>query len=343
MFWNIAKNKNGIATLLIYGSIGDGWFDDVSSEEVAKDLEALGDLKEINVRINSPGGSVFAGVAIYNTLKNNKAKVNIIIDGLCASIATIIAMAGDTITMGVGSTFMIHNPLCVEYGNSEEMRKTADVLDVLKVSLVDAYMTKVKISREEVEKMMTDEAYLTAETALEKGFITSTSSKDFTPTNAFDLSHFKNFKGYIAAAADNIKKNKEEEKMTRAQFEKEHPEMFKEIKNEGVLEERNRIKALDDLGAMAEAPVEIFNAKYTEIKSVEAVALDILKNFKNKAPENTIPEVEEKLDFLGNFVDKLTDSENVGAVSSGQIDETDEESGAKFAAKLIELANEGGE
>ena len=181
---------------------------------------------------------------------------------------------------------------------------------------------------------------MTAETALEKGFITSVSSKDFTPTNSFDLSHFKNFKGYIAAAADNIKKNKEEEKMTRAQFEKEHPEMFKEIKNEGVLEERNRIKALDDLGAMAEAPVEIFNAKYTEIKSVEAVALDILKNFKNKAPENTIPEVEEKLDFLGNFVDKLTDSENVGAVSSGQTDETDEESRAKFAAKLIGLANE---
>ena len=131
--------------------------------------------------------------------------------------------------------------------------------------------------------------------------------------------------------------------MTRAQFEKEHPEMFKEVKNEGVLEERNRIKALDELGAMAEAPVEIFNAKYTEIKSVEAVALNILKNSKKKPVENQIPVKEEKLDFLGNFVDKLKDSENVGAVSSGQIDETDEESGAKFAAKLIELANEGGE
>ena len=99
--------------------VTDEWKDSDTSAAGFRDaLKSLGDVKEINLHINSPGGSVFEGIAIYNMLKQNKAKVNIYVDALAASIASVIAMSGDTIFMPSNSMMMIHNPYTVAFGNA---------------------------------------------------------------------------------------------------------------------------------------------------------------------------------------------------------------------------------
>ncbi|MCK5219101.1 Clp protease ClpP, partial [bacterium] len=116
--------------ILIYDQIGEDWFGDgVQAKKFAEELRDLGDIETIELRINSPGGSVWDGNAIYNTLRGHKATVNVTIDGLAASIASVIAMSGDTITMPENALMMIHNPATIAFGEAEEMRKAANMLD----------------------------------------------------------------------------------------------------------------------------------------------------------------------------------------------------------------------
>ena len=104
------KCKGTMADILIYEDIGDGWLGGISAKTFADELKKLKNLTQLNVRINSPGGAVFDGLAIYNTLKKHKANVTVSIDGLAASIASVIAMAGDQITMAENALMMIHDP-----------------------------------------------------------------------------------------------------------------------------------------------------------------------------------------------------------------------------------------
>lgn len=156
----------GVAEVLIYEEIG-GW--GISAKEFAQDLKDLGTVNEITLRINSPGGSVFDGNAIFNQLKQHKAKVTAHIDGLAASMASVIAMAADHIVMPENALMMIHNPWTVSIGNAEELRKDADLLDTIKRTLLTAY-GRSAMTDDEISEMMDAETWLTGADAVEMGF-----------------------------------------------------------------------------------------------------------------------------------------------------------------------------
>ncbi len=173
-FWNFkvnASTKTG--ELYLYGPISSSsWWDDVvSPKSFKKDLDDLGDVSEIHVYINSGGGDVFAGQAIHSMLKRHKAKIIMHVDGLAASIASVILMAGDVIYMPSNAMMMIHNPWTYMAGNAEELRKMADDLDKIRETLIAAYIDKSGINRDELIKLLNDETWLTAEEALSYGFI----------------------------------------------------------------------------------------------------------------------------------------------------------------------------
>jgi ATP-dependent Clp protease protease subunit len=126
---------------MIYGPISnETWWGDETTPLLFKaDLDRLGDITELNLYINSDGGDVFAGQAIYSMLKRHKAKVIVHVDGLAASIASVIAMAGDVVHMPINAMLMIHNPMTHAAGNSAEFRKIADTLDKLAESSIAVY------------------------------------------------------------------------------------------------------------------------------------------------------------------------------------------------------------
>lgn len=157
--------------LYIYGDIADyKWFEeDVTANEVRQKIQNFnGDI--LNVHINSYGGDVFTGIAIYNLLKNTNAQVNVYIDSCACSIASVIAMAGDKIYMPKNTLMMIHNCWTVAQGNSKDLRKQADDLDVIMEASIESYMSRIKITREELQELLDDETWLTAEKCVELGF-----------------------------------------------------------------------------------------------------------------------------------------------------------------------------
>ena len=125
---------------------------------------------EINVHINSYGGEVFAGFAIYNTLKQHKAKINVYIDGIAASAASIIAMAGDKIFMPKTSLMMIHYNWSYVVGNAKELRKTAEDMDKIDKAIKTSYIDRIKIDEKELAKLLDEETLLSADECIEKGF-----------------------------------------------------------------------------------------------------------------------------------------------------------------------------
>lgn len=159
------------AELTIYGDITSWpWLEsDVSSYLLSKQLSEL-DVDEIDVHINSYGGEVSEGLAIFNALKNHKAKVNTYCDGFACSIASVIFMAGDKRIMSNASMLMIHNAWTRTAGNASELRKSADDLDKITQASVNAYMSAVKISEEDLKEKMDAETWITPSEALEWGF-----------------------------------------------------------------------------------------------------------------------------------------------------------------------------
>lgn len=190
------------ATILLYEDIGEGWLGGIGAKTVAEQLNKLGKLDEINVRINSPGGSVFDGVAIYNTLINNQARIVVDIDGLAASIASVIAMAGDEIRMADNALFMIHDPWTLAYGTAQELRDTADRLDKVRDNLVTTYINQTKLTVEEVSNMMSAETWMNAQEALDKGFITEITGEQKMAAMGFNLSRFHHVPEQAKAIAE---------------------------------------------------------------------------------------------------------------------------------------------
>jgi ATP-dependent Clp protease, protease subunit len=174
-FWEIKMSADGSnsADIFIYGDIVSCQWDetDTSAASFKKDLDAVGDVDTINLYINSPGGNVFEGVAIHNMLKRHKAKINVYVDALAASIASVIAMAGDTIHMPKNAMLMIHNPWTWTYGNAAELRKVADDLDRIGNSVKQTYLQKAgdKLTEEKLQEMLDAETWLSADEAYEHG------------------------------------------------------------------------------------------------------------------------------------------------------------------------------
>ena len=184
------------AEIIIYAGIGQSWWDDgsmISAKQFSDELKKIPDtVNTLNVRINSPGGDVFDGIAIYNRLKQHKAKKVIYIDGLAASIASIIALAGDEINMGEGALYMIHLPWTFAMGDRKDLDSTINRLMDIEEQMVGIYAKKTKLERSEVRSMLEEETWMSADEAIEKGFVT----KKVDDTVAIAASAIKNSKWF---------------------------------------------------------------------------------------------------------------------------------------------------
>ena len=164
------------ATITIYGDICSwAWeeFGEMSANILSKQLEALGDVNEINVYINSYGGEVAEGLAIYNALRRHKAKVRTFCDGFACSIASVIFMAGDERIMNEASLLMIHNAWTWVSGNAAELRKQAEDLDKITQASVEAYKAHSNLKEEEIKALMDNETWILPSEAIEYGFATA--------------------------------------------------------------------------------------------------------------------------------------------------------------------------
>lgn len=173
-FYSMKVLNESTAEIDIYGAIeSEGWFSESSAKRFNNELKELGDVSKIYLNINSPGGDVFEGQAIYSMLKRHKAHIVARIDGCAASIASVIAMAGDTVSMPNNAMLMIHDPWTFAIGNSREMRKVADDLDKINESIVNTYLNKTdgKTTESNIRTMMQEETWLSADDALNYGFI----------------------------------------------------------------------------------------------------------------------------------------------------------------------------
>ena len=337
-FWNVMKNEEEkSAELILYGSIGsDEYWDDISDKAFKQDIENLGDVENITLHINSPGGSVFSAVAIANILKNHKAKVTANIDGLAASAATIITSACDTVRMPKNALFMIHNPITFAYGNNQEMQKTVQMLDKVKNSIIETYLNKTKTDKETLSELMDNETWMNAEEAKEYGFIDEIldenvekeviENKLIINNTAFDISKFKNFKekkiqeprvinisvnstGSPEEIADkfrNILNSTENQKnkggnMTLEELKNKFPELCNQIFNEGkeagITKERERMREIDNLDVSNYSEL-VENAKYNDPVEASVLAVNIL----NKQKEERIKKLQNiKNDSQNNF------------------------------------------
>lgn len=211
-FWEIRAAGGKSAELNLYGPISSkSWYgDEVTPKQLTSDLKALGDISSITVRINSGGGDVFAGIAIYNILKSHKAKVATRVEGLAASAASIIAMAGDEILMPTGSMMMVHNPSTYAGGQAKDFREVANMLDKVRENLIDIYVEKTGLSRSTIGKQLDDETWLSADEAVTHGYATKTLNEQIAASiynntasfngQVFDLSMYKRKPGVASAS-----------------------------------------------------------------------------------------------------------------------------------------------
>jgi ATP-dependent Clp protease protease subunit len=171
-FWEFKGHANKKGELFLYGEISDAswWGDEVTPAQFQKDLAALGQIEQLDVYINSPGGDVFAGITIYNILKRHSAKVTVHVDGLAASAASVVAMAGDRIVMPKNATLMIHNAWSIGWGNKTAMRSLADELERLDGQLADIYAARTGKDAGVVALWMDAERWMSGDEALKDGF-----------------------------------------------------------------------------------------------------------------------------------------------------------------------------
>ena len=185
-YYSLTINEKKEANINIYGDITSWeWFDsDVSSYTLSKELDSIPeDIETINVYINSYGGEVAEGLAIYNSLKRHKAKVKTYCDGFACSIASVIFMAGEERIMSSASLLMIHNAWTYVSGNANELRKEAEDLETITQASINAYMSHINITEDELKEMLDNETWITPADAVEKGFATKITEDD-TSTNA---------------------------------------------------------------------------------------------------------------------------------------------------------------
>jgi ATP-dependent Clp protease, protease subunit len=272
-FWSFKNvgTENKTPELLVYGEISEWW--GVDSKSFAEQLQQI-NADEINVRINSYGGEVFTASAIYSMLKRHKATINVFVDGIAASAASVIAMAGDKITMPENAMIMIHNPLTGMVGNANELRETADLLDKVRDTLVATYKAKTGLDDATIVNLLDEETYLNAQEALEYGFIDDienevqiaaslTREKMIVNGMELDPAKFANMPdkwlnkskaqekpvSKPAGSACN-KQPKEIKTMNLETLKADHPDLYKQVlaagEAEGVKAERARIKDIED-------------------------------------------------------------------------------------------------
>ena len=187
-WYKIEASANDQAEILVYDVIGWPYND---AGDLVRYVNSLGD-KDILVRLNTPGGDVFDGMAIFNSLANHKGKVTIRIEALAASMGSVLAMAGKEIQAYSNTMMMIHDPWIYTAGNQYELREMADLLEKISGNMLDVYAGRSKIGKREMKEIMKAETWYTAKEAKEKGFINTILETGKAAKAQFDLTMYTN-------------------------------------------------------------------------------------------------------------------------------------------------------
>jgi len=289
-----ASNPDNVE-LMIYGTIGDtAWWDDVVDKNIAEILNRNKAAKQITVRINSLGGYAHSGIAIYNALQQHPGKVVTIVEGLAASAASIVAMAGET-RMLPGSMLMIHNPWTFASGDADDMRQAADMLDTVRDACVKIYQLKTGKSEDDLKGMLKADIWMTAQQAKEWGFAnvveepTKSVSARMEQGGIFMMGGVAHPAAHLPQTVLNLAIPEpaeiEEKPMTLAELHEKHPELAAQLKQEGreegVTQERARMQAIEEV-SMPGHQALVHAAKFTEPCDANALAARILKAEKAK-------------------------------------------------------------
>jgi ATP-dependent protease ClpP protease subunit len=208
--WYNIINKSDRSEVWIYEQIGEDYWDGsgITAKGFQKELSAIKS-SQIDLHINSPGGQVFDGITIHNLIKQHPANVTTYIDGLAASIASVIALAGDRVVMAENALFMIHKASGMVFGNSDDMRDFAEKLDMVNGSIATTYMSKTGKKEPEINDLMGAETWMTAKAALEAGFVDEISgSADMSACSRFipvmQKANFQHIPDDIAAKREKL-------------------------------------------------------------------------------------------------------------------------------------------
>lgn len=318
--WAITAKSDTSAEILLYDEIADWDSDDwgcMSAKGLINKIKALGSVKDITLRINSVGGDVFEAQAMYSYLKSHPANITVRVDGLAASAASVVAMAGDKVIMPSNALMMIHNPAGGVWGEADDMRDTAEILDKVRDTIANVYVARTGLEREKVLSMMDSETWLTASEALELKFCDEVEENVAIVALAvhggtifrsgFGFSRVderlsakipaNTIKIKPAPATDSEKKEDKTEMEIKnvADLEKNCPEIAEEIRNtasedgynRGVQAERERLKALDSLNAPGREAI-IAKAKYDDPKDARDIAIELLQATNAQAQLNAL-------------------------------------------------------
>lgn len=254
----IKNQTDSSADLFFYGDIvsetwQSEWYeDDMAPGDVKKFLDQLDGTENINIHINSGGGSVFGGIAIYNMLRRNNAHKTVYVDGLAASIASVIMMAGDEIVMPKNATVMIHKPSASYFfttKNADDLRKDAESLDTCQEAIMQTYMTKAKVDKEEIEQKVNDETWLTGEEAAELFDIKVEETNDAVACAGSSMFFcYKNVPTSLTAQGKNAKKKDEQRPLSRQDIK----EIFNESFSEYQAREKEKKELLESLNKYGE-------------------------------------------------------------------------------------------
>lgn len=254
----IKNQTDSSADLFFYGDIvsetwQSEWYeDDMAPGDVKEFLDQLDGTENINIHINSGGGSVFGGIAIYNMLRRNNAHKTVYVDGLAASIASVIMMAGDEIVMPKNATVMIHKPSASYFfttKNADDLRKDAESLDTCQEAIMQTYMTKAKVDKEEIEQKVNDETWLTGEEAAELFDIKVEEANDAVACAGSSMFFcYKNVPTSLTAQGKNAKKKDEQRPLSRQDIK----EIFNESFSEYQAREKEKKELLESLNKYGE-------------------------------------------------------------------------------------------
>lgn len=254
----IKNQTDSSADLFFYGDIvsetwQSEWYeDDMAPGDVKKFLDQLDGTENINIHINSGGGSVFGGIAIYNMLRRNNAHKTVYVDGLAASIASVIMMAGDEIVMPKNATVMIHKPSASYFfttKNADDLRKDAESLDTCQEAIMQTYMTKAKVDKKEIEQKVNDETWLTGEEAAELFDIKVEEANDAVACAGSSMFFcYKNVPTSLTAQEENTQKKDEQKPLSRQDIK----EIFNESFSEYQAREKEKKELLESLNQYGE-------------------------------------------------------------------------------------------
>jgi ATP-dependent Clp protease, protease subunit len=202
----VAAKQGDTLVLHVYDAIGETMVGEgVTAKSVAAKLDSAGSFGRIQMRISSGGGDPFEALAISNLLKAKAVPIEVTVDGLAASAASLLAMAGDTILMGSGAMMMVHAASTFSFGNASELRAMADTLDQVSLNMADVYAARTGLPKAEVVAIMDAETWFTAEEAVAKGFangIVPGETRASAVAASFDLSSFKHVPTALKAEAE---------------------------------------------------------------------------------------------------------------------------------------------